>query len=130
MPTPPRPVYRQVVFLPATPTTKPQELHVYVSATDGAVLLKSNRLHTARKPSAGAENTKDMLWVSLGKGRSLYSGEVPLNTAASPSSAKGGPYQLNDLVHNAKTYDLRNKEDTTDGGDSEEGLFRDRDNQW
>jgi hypothetical protein len=40
------------------------------------------------------------------------------------------PVQMTDLVHNAATYDMRNKEDLSDQGITVETLFKDRDNQW
>ncbi|GBF89960.1 peptidase [Raphidocelis subcapitata] len=137
-----RAAFKQVVFLPATTTTKPQELHVYVAAANGAVVQKENLLRTAtedRKPAKapkadvraahdeGASGGAGQ-WMSLGRGHSLYSGEVPLNTAQAESKANGGPYQLTDLIHNTETYDMRNKDDTYDG--TIETLLRDKDNQW
>ncbi len=124
--------YKQVIFLPPTPTTKPQELHVYVAADGGDVLLVADRLHTSRpgaalvaaaaappapqKKDGGADKQKkddpkkkaperkppgvhddadaQQVWMSLGRGQSLYSGEVPLNTAQGPTAAGGGPYQV------------------------------------
>jgi len=134
--------FKQVVFLPPTATTKPQELHVYVSAANGDVLLAANRLHTARpggvaaahapahgKKKGGDSEAETQIYMSLGRGNSLYSGEVPLNTAQGPSKAGGGPYQMSDLIHNTQTYDLKNKEDPMESN-SGELLFKDRDNQW
>lgn len=138
-----RAAFKQVVFLPATPSTKPQELHVYVAATNGAVMQKQNLLRTAGpdgkppkapKAEVRAAHSEDGgggggdRWMSLGRGHSLYSGEVPLNTAQGASKAGGGPYQLIDLIHNTETYDMRNRDDTYDG--TVEALVRDKDNQW
>ena len=242
--------YKQVVSLPPTASTKPAELHVYVAARGGAVLLMRNRLRTAgaaredagepggikaaaatkpfvpkglpvakplplpaeelargaaatapgkkpattaakkpggaakqpaatgaKQPAAGkkpattatakkpagaagaaargqepgplpsptrggkqpgpgrhgnsdAEDERRRVWMSLGRGNSLYSGQVPLNTAQAAGgspAAKGGPFLMRDLIYNAETFDLMNKDD---GGGAAEALFRDRDNVW
>lgn len=79
------------MFLPATATTGPKELHAYVSAVDGNVLYMTNRLRTA-KPRKTSND--ELLWLSLGRGNSLYAGQVPINTAASSNKKNGGPYQV------------------------------------
>ncbi|KAI8472161.1 MAG: hypothetical protein J3K34DRAFT_457928 [Monoraphidium minutum] len=128
-----KPTYKQVVFLPSTTASNPKEMHVYVSATDGAVLYMANRLRTARPQKAqkrkGDDGEDELLWLSLGRGKSLYAGEIPLNTAAS-TKKKGGRYTLNDLASNAATFDMMNKDDDYFLDNPKDTLYRDKDNQW
>lgn len=217
-----RAAYKQVVSLPATKATgRPQELHVYVAARGGGVLLMRNRLRTAAGPDAadddgtvraaaatrpfvpkglavakplplpaeeaaklpsatsgvapgskpqqrqqqqpaapkkpqpaakpaapaakpgpsdphgpGHEHGDDQpprrqAWMSLGRGNSLYSGQVPLNTAqgAGGSAGRLGAFMMRDMIHNSETFDLMNKEDGKAGAGGE-ALFRDKDNVW
>ena len=92
----------------------------------------SGAIRAAHEPSSSSSSSssKKERYMSLGRGQSLYSGEVPLNTALSGTKSRGGAYQLVDLVHNAETFDMRNKEDAFEGAGSAEQLFKDRDNQW
>jgi hypothetical protein len=128
-----RPTYKQVVFLPHTAASSPKELHIYVDATNGKVVYLDNRLRTRSMSSLDANPKRrgqDVLWLSLGRGKSLYAGEVAINTAASTAKAKGGPYQLNDLTQNAMTYDMLNKDDDYFYSVQKDTLFRDKDNEW
>jgi hypothetical protein len=109
------------------PSAKPAAGHAAHAAKPGAA---KGGVRAAHAPSATSSSPKKDRYMSLGRGQSLYSGEVPLNTALGAVRSKGGAYQLVDLVHNAETYDMRNKEDAFEGAGAVEALFHDKDNQW
>jgi len=115
--------YKQVVFLPPTSQTKTTELHVYVDATDGKLLSSANRLRTQYPASSGT-------------GTGFYSGVVSLKTAYN-ANGKSTPFMLLDTLHNAETFDMKNKDDPRYQSNYDhystkwpDVLFKDKDNVW
>jgi Zn-dependent metalloprotease len=109
----------EVVFSGFKADQTPTDMHYIVDAHSGRVLDKWDAIETG-KPGGGGSSTT-CTTSSTGTGRSLFSGNVAINT----SGCSNGTYQMKDLTRGGGyTTDLNQR---TSGSGT---IFSDADNTW
>ncbi len=84
----------------------PQAMIYIIDAVDGSVIKSWNNLHTAR-PTSSTSPTPGTGTAATGTGRTLYLGEIALNTEYYSSAATYG--LVDKIAGNSYTTDMNNK---------------------
>ncbi len=109
----------EVVFNGVRADQTPTEMHYFVDANSGAILAKWDGIQTKGKPGGGGGATCDT--SASGTGRTLFSGNVPINT----TGCTDGTFQMKDLTRGGGYTTDMNQRQSGSGS-----IFTDADNSW
>jgi zinc metalloprotease ZmpA len=111
----------EVVFNGFHADQTPTEMHYFIDANSGGILGKWDSIHTKGKPGGGGGGGATCNSSAGGTGRTLFSGNVPINT----TGCTDGSFQMKDLTRGGGyTTDLNQRQSGSGT------IFTDSDNSW
>jgi zinc metalloprotease ZmpA len=100
----------EVVFNGVHADQTPTEMHYFVDANNGDILGKWDSVHTKGKPGGGGGGGATCNTSTSGTGRTLFSGNVPINT----TGCSDGTFRMVDMTRGGGyTTDLNQRQSGT-----------------